>query len=94
MTMEYLTKSEVMEYLEGYRKELTLLGKDGNLITAIIHHLNGMYTYRPLLQSQWIRKGEFITCGRCGFKTLVYKNTRYCPNCGRQMANGKTQEER
>ena len=92
--MEYLTKPEVMEYLEGYRKELTLQGKDGNTVTEIMHHINGMYTYRPLIQSSWVRKRDFISCGRCGFRTLAYKNSKYCPNCGRQMTNGKTQEER
>ena len=94
--MEYLSKPEVMDYLTGYRKQLILLGKDGNTITEIINHLNGMYSFRPTLQSQWIRKGkaDFITCSRCGFKTLAYKNSKYCPNCGRSMVNGKSEDER
>ena len=94
--MEYLNKTEVMDYLKGYRQDLILKGKDGSTITTIMKYLDGMYTYRPLLQSQWVRKGrgETISCSRCGFQTLIYKNSKYCPNCGRQMFNGKTQEER
>ena len=92
--MEYLTKSEVMQYLEGYRKNLILQGKEGDTVTDIMRHLDTMYTYRPMLQSTWVRKGEVISCSRCGFKTLVYKNSLYCPNCGRQMVNGKRNDQR
>ena len=89
--MEYLTKAEVMEYLIGYRTELTLQGKDGDTVTTIINRLNRMYTYRPTLQAQWVRKGknDIIICSRCGYKTLIYKNSLYCPNCGKSMVNGK-----
>ena len=89
--MEYISKQEVMEYLQGVRKNLTIQGKDGSIITEIIKALNGFYTYRPTLQSQWVRKNgkDFIFCSRCGFQTLVYKNTKYCPECGRNMVNGK-----
>lgn len=86
--MEYLSKSEIFDYLLGYRKELIIQGHDGETITNILHHLNGMYTYRPMLQSQWVKKGDTISCGRCGFRTLAYKNSKYCPNCGRNMTNG------
>lgn len=91
--MEYLNKSEVMEYLQGFRKEQIIQGKDGTSITTIINYLNGLYTYRPTLQAQWVKKrNDMIICSRCGFKTLVYKNTKYCPNCGRLMLNGKAIE--
>ena len=92
--MEYINKKELIEYLEGYRKELTLQGKDGHTVTEIIKKVSSFYTYRPTLQAQWVRKGrDIITCSRCGFKTLSYKNTKYCPDCGRNMANGKKSEE-
>lgn len=94
--MQYIAKEEVMEYLEGKQKEMILQGKEGTTITEIINHINGFYTYRPTLQAQWIRKnrGDFIYCSRCGFKTLVYKNSKYCPNCGKMMANGKAYDEK
>lgn len=94
--MEYLSKPEVMEYLDGYRKELTLQGGNSEIVTKIINHLNTLYTFRPTLQAQWIKKGkkDFISCSRCGFQTLVYKNSKYCPNCGRLMANGKCYDEK
>ena len=87
--MEYLSKSEVLDYLSDLRKEMVIQGKEGGTVTEIINHLNGLYTFRPLLQATWIKKRDFISCSRCGFKTLIYKNTKYCPNCGRNMANGK-----
>ena len=87
--MEYLSKPEVVKYLEGYRSALVLEGKDGGIITAILKKIDTFYTYRPTLQAQWSRKGDTISCSRCGYKTLVYKNSQYCPNCGRLMANGK-----
>ena len=87
--MEYLSKPEVMEYLRGYKTELTLQGKDGNTVVTIMKQLDSMYTYRPTLQAQWMRKKDTISCSRCGFTTLIYKNSAYCPNCGRLMANGK-----
>ena len=94
--MEYLNKSEVMTYLNGLRTELTIQGKDGTTVTTIMHALNSMYSFRPLLQSHWVRKSnkEIITCSTCGFQTLAYKNSKYCPDCGRQMINGKTQKDR
>ena len=91
--MEYLAKPEVMDYLKGYRSELILQGKEGDTVTQIIKHLDGLYTYRPTIQAQWIRKRDTITCSRCGFKTLVYKNSKYCPNCGRMMVNGKCYDD-
>ena len=92
--MEYIAKQEIMEYLEGKQKELILQGKDGTTITEIKKKLNTMYTYRPTLQAQWIKKrGDFIICSRCGFKTLLYKNSKYCPNCGKMMANGKAYDK-
>ena len=93
--MEYLNKAEVIDYLQGVRKDLVLNGKDGEVITDILNYLNSLYTYRPTLQAQWIRKNgkDFISCSRCGFKTLAYKNTKYCPECGRNMVNGNWRKE-
>ena len=92
--MEYLAKQEVMEYLDGYRKELMLQGKDGNTINTIMKTLNGMYTYRPTIQATWLKKRDVLQCSRCGFKTLVYKNSKYCPECGRLMTNGSTNDQK
>ena len=92
--MEYLSKPEVMEYLEGYRKNIVLRGDSCDDITEIIHYINGLYTHRPTLQAQWIRKKDSIVCSRCGFLTLIYKNTKYCPNCGKMMVNGKAYDSK
>lgn len=92
--MEYLSKSEVIEYLRGKQKEKLLQGEKGTTIDEIIRYLNTMYSYRPSLQAQWLKKRETIECSRCGFRTLPYKNTKYCPECGRSMANGKAVSER
>ena len=92
--MEYLSKPEVMEYLQTKRKEEILLGNDGKTLTEVINHFNSLYSFRPTLQSKWMKRGDYITCGRCDFKTLVYKNSRYCPNCGRLMSNGKAYNDK
>ena len=93
MGMEYLEKSEIVQYLKGKEKQNLMEGKDVKEIREIQAYISTLYSYRPTLQSQWIRRGETITCSRCGFKTLVYKNTKYCPECGRLMVNGRKNDE-
>ena len=94
--IEYITKSEIMSYLEQYRKTMLLENKDAKDISAIIREIDGMYTYRPVLTAKWIKRArtDFITCSCCGFQTLVYKNSKYCPNCGKLMTNGKAFDKR
>ena len=91
--MEYLSKPEIMEYLQSKRKEEVLLGNDGKTLTEVIRFINGLYTFRPTLQAQWVKKGDLIACSRCSFTTLLYKNTKYCPECGKLMSNGKARHD-
>lgn len=93
--VEYLDKSEIVEYLKGKEKEVTLEGKDTTVIKEVLDYIGTLYSFRPTLQSQWVMKNEnVITCSRCGFRTLSYKNTKYCPECGRLMANGRSNDQR
>ena len=94
MAVEYLTKEEVIETLTSIRQEL-LVEHDEHGMTVIdkaVQKVNKLYTVRPVLTGTWKVLGdrrEFIYCGRCGFKTLSYKRTAFCPNCGRRMLNGR-----
>lgn len=98
MSVEYLTKEEVMGILKGMKHEL-LMAQDDNGAKAVdtaIERINKLYSVRPILTATWKVIGErkdFIFCSRCGFKTLVYKRTAYCPNCGRKMLNGRTLDD-
>ena len=98
MSVEYLTKEEIMNVLNGLKHE-KLIMQDSNGATAIseaIDRINKLYSIRPVLTATWKVMGErkdFIFCSRCGFKTLVYKRTAYCPNCGRKMLNGRATDD-
>lgn len=99
MAVEYLTKEEVMGVLAGLRQEWVVAkSKDG--VTAVdkaVEQINKLYTVRPILTGTWKVLGdrrEFIYCGRCGFKTLSYKRTAFCPNCGRRMLNGRVVDDK
>ena len=74
--MEYIDKSEVVQCLVGREKQALIEGKDASIVRDILNQVNSMYSYRPTLQAQWVRKGDIISCSRCGFRTLSYKNTK------------------
>ena len=93
--VEYLTKEEVMTLLDGLKHELAIWGSEGgiNAIKVAQERINKLYTVRPIMTSTWKTIGykkDVIYCGRCGFKTLAYKKTAYCPECGRKMLNGRS----
>ena len=98
MAVEYLTKEEVNSVLTGLKHERLLANDDvgAGAIAVAIERVNKLYTVRPVLTGTWKTIGdrkEFIYCGRCGFKTLSYKRTAYCPNCGRRMLNGRVKDD-
>ena len=95
MAVEYLTKEEVIGVLTGLKQERIIAHDEAGMgaMAVAIERVNKLYTVRPILTGSWKTIGErkeFIYCGRCGFKTLSYKRTAFCPNCGRRMLNGRT----
>ena len=99
MAVEYLTKEEVIGVLTGLRQERVIARDDAGVVAVekAIEQVNRLYTVRPVLTGTWKVIGErkdFIYCGRCGFKTLSYKRTAFCPNCGRRMLNGRVVDDK
>ena len=94
MAVEYLSKEEIVGVLNGLKHE-RLIAQDNTgaeTVDIALDRINKLYSVRPVLTATWKIMGErkdFIFCSRCGFKTLVYKRTAYCPNCGRKMLNGR-----
>lgn len=91
--VEYVTREEVVELLRDVQNEVTRNGvQDATAALSIaIVRAKKMYAVRPNITATWKTMGashEFIFCGGCGFKTLAYKRTPYCPKCGRSMTNG------
>lgn len=98
MAVEYLTKEDVIDVLTGLKQERIIAKDDAGMgaMAVAIERINRLYTVRPILTGSWKVIGErrdFIYCGRCGFKTLAYKRTAYCPNCGRKMLNGRAVDD-
>ena len=96
--VEYLTKEEVMDLLEGVKHEQVISGNDNGVgvINVVQDRINKLYTVRPVMTASWKTIGykrDVIYCGRCGFKTLAYKKTKYCPECGRSMLNGRSSND-
>ena len=92
--VEYFTKDEVMEVLRGMERECIFNQlMDGKAIVSEIRkRINVLYTIRPVMTSTWKTLGnrkDVVYCGGCGFKTLAYKMSPYCPQCGKKMVNGR-----
>ena len=92
--VEYLTKEEVMDVLDGLQHEQNISGDASSVGTLLVakERINKLYTVRPVMTSSWKvigNKKEVVYCGRCGYKTFAYKRTQYCPECGRKMLNGR-----
>ena len=91
--VEYITKTEVIEALQDECKRCVRQKDDGfaEVLRKVIRRVNGMESLRPPLPTTWKTLGtrkDAIYCGGCGFQTLAYKRTKFCPNCGRPMLNG------
>ena len=91
--VEYTTKEEVIQVLTGFQHEALIEKKTDTafVIGEAIKQIRSLYSIRPPQPARWRTIGdrrEAIYCGGCGFKTLGYKRTKYCPNCGRPMLNG------
>ena len=91
--VEYVTKGEVIDLLTDEFKEVAREGnkEESAVLKRVIRRVNMMDSMRPPLPARWKTMGsrkETIFCGGCGFQTLAYKRSKYCPNCGRPMLNG------
>lgn len=91
--VEYVTKQEVFDILNDIQMEATREEKDDavHAATEAMKRVKALYAVRSNVFSSWKIIGtnrDVIYCGNCAFKTLAYKNSAYCPNCGRTMMNG------
>lgn len=91
--VEYVTKEEVYDILNEVSMTAMIDGKQDAVDAAqdAIKKVKKLYAVRSNVTSCWKTLGmnrEAIFCGNCGFKTMAYKNSLYCPNCGRTMLNG------
>ena len=90
---EYITKQEVLDILRDEQGQALLNKKEDTVavLTKAMKRVCRLYAVRPERTALWKVIGqnkEYIYCGGCGFKTLAYKRTKYCPNCGKSMMNG------
>lgn len=91
--VEYITKAEAIDALQDECKRCVREGeKDfADILRRTVKRINLMESMRPPLPTHWKTLGsrkDTIFCGGCGFQTLAYKRSKYCPNCGRPMLNG------
>ena len=89
---EYLSKKEVQELVNDYIHTELYNGHQESVdtLTKLMEKVSHMYSYRPTIMGRWNIGTTTATCSNCGFNTLAYKNTVYCPECGRMMSNGRS----
>lgn len=91
--VEYVTKEEVYGILKDIQMETTRQGNEeaSSAVQEAMNRVKHLYAVRNQNLANWKTVGgnrEVIYCGNCAYKTLAYKNTMFCPNCGRAMLNG------
>lgn len=96
--IEYFSKEEVMDVVRGVERDCMLFPENDTkaVIAQLRKQLNRLYTIRPVMTSTWKTLGnrkDVVFCGGCGFKTMAYKMTPYCPNCGKKMVNGRKADD-
>lgn len=90
--VEYVTKEEVISILRDTQMEAVRAGEEKTVdtVNGIMKQVKRLYAVRDNLPASWMkmRDSGTIYCGSCGYQTMVYRNTAFCPNCGRRMGNG------
>ena len=90
--VEYVTKEEVYDLLKEIQMQALLKGNQAasEVVGDAIRRVRRMYAVRTNVISNWKREPnrETISCANCGYTTVVYRNSPFCPNCGRSMVNG------
>lgn len=86
----YVAKSRVLALLGELKHTMELQNKleGADAVDKGIEMIDRLPVTANANRGRWQDTRKVAICDKCGFITLPYKMTPFCPNCGCRMENG------